>query len=122
MLCLVLGLAVTVVVAMVSAILIERQVLEENAAGWTAMAAVILGTALSSVMAPKGKGWSILWHMGAGAVYWIGLAVCGLMLFGQLRDGLLPTMCICLGTSAAIGLIGKSRGRKPTYHVPKMRL
>ena len=117
------GLGVTVVAAMVFAYLVAGQVLPQSAMGWGAMVPVILGSAVSAVLwVMKYGGWSLVFCLGAGMVYLLGLTICGLVLFGKLGNGFLPTAALSLGSAMAVGLLGKRGGRKPAYRVPKLRV
>lgn len=117
------GLAVTLLLMLLGAVLVQRGVIGENAIGLLALLFLVLGSAvaalLAAVRAPGGK---LPWAVGAGALVFLALLLFGLIGLRQpvhLLRVAISLLCTLIA-SALGGFAGANMRRKKRYrHLKK---
>lgn len=117
------GLAVTLIGAVITASLIQSRSIDEDATGLAAMVIILLGAAAASlVTAGKVPQMRLVMCLGGGGIYLLGLLCCAAVLFDGVKAGVLPSLPVIAAGSLAVYLLGMKGSRKPKYKVPKLRI
>lgn len=117
-----IGLIVTIIGALITAWLIQAQVIEEDVTGFAAMVIILLSAvAAAAVAAGKGASMHLVMCLGGGGIYFLGLLCNAAILFDGVRAGVIPSACAALGGSMLVYLLGMKGGRRKKYKIPRSR-
>lgn len=117
------GLIVTIIGALITAWLIQGQVIGEDTTGLVAMVIILLSAAVAAaVTAGKGTNARLLMCFAGGGVYFLALLCIAAMVFDGIRGGVIPSACITAAGSILVYLLGMKSGRNRKYRVPRIRL
>lgn len=107
-----LSLGVTILLAMVTAMLVDNGAMEEKSIGYAALVILLLSSALgSAVAAARIKRQRLVVCIAAGAVYYVLLLSMTALFFGGQYTGMGVTALAVLGGSGVVCIAGAGQGR-----------
>ncbi len=120
---LLIGLAVSMIAALIGSFLIEAEKIGEEAEDWIATLALLAGSLASSLTAAKrGEGPRIIMSLSGAAAFYLGLLCCGAILFDGIKGGVGVTALLVFGGGLVIWLLGLRGNKKQKYKVPKLQI
>lgn len=114
------GWIVALLIAMVLALLMLKQVMDAHVATYTVVLAPFAGSvsaaAIASKRIPENR---LLMCLASSGLFFVTLACAGIMVFGGINGGVLPSLALTLSAGIIVFLLGnKGKGHK-RYRVGK---
>ncbi len=110
---LVLSLIMTLVGVVVTAILLDKEWIKEEAVGYGAVITLMISTCAGAIMAAKRiKRLRMQMCLLSGGVYYVSLLIVTALFFGGQYEGMGVTALVVLGCAVATGFLGANGGIK----------
>lgn len=116
------GIVVTIAIALVAAFLISAEMVEPAVENTVAMLGLLIGAATAALIAAgQTTDKRIIICMAGAAAYFLALVSMAAMLFDGVGGGVGVSALLVFSAGFAVALLGLKRGKRPKYRMPKRK-